>query len=169
MDRDGIDGMISRVMEALLSNEILTCSLIILPNSTMAACDAWDTTANQGPVNFRPIMTHFSHFISFTHASLNHSSHTCYLEHTIIFLVESVPFNRSVLYIERKSGSLYQCHYVTDFWDLIFILIITRVVTLGSLTGSDMFSCIKTGTNRTHSTTVGMDENTFFSQPTSVL
>ena len=169
MDGIATYGIISRVMEALLSKEILTCSLIILSDSIMAAFDAWDTIANQVPVNFRPILTHFSNFVSYTHASLNHSSHTCFLEHTIIFLVESVPFNWSVLYIERKPDSLYQCHKVIDFWDLIFILLITSVVTLGSLTGSILFSCIKTGTNRTHSTTIVMNDNSSFSQPISVL
>ena len=60
MDGIATYGIISRVMEALLSKEILTCPLIILSDSIMAAFDTWDTIANQVPVNFRLILTHFS-------------------------------------------------------------------------------------------------------------
>ena len=165
MDGIATYGIISRVMEALLSKEILTCPLVILSDSIMAAFDTWDTIANQIPVNFRPILTHFSipmpvSTIQVTLASLSTPSS---------FWLNLSLLTDLYIDIERKPGSLYQCHKVIDFWDLIFILLITSVVTLGSLTGSILFSCIKTGTNRTHSTTVGMNDNSSFSQPISVL
>ena len=112
--------------------------------------EAWDSRAYQVPAHLRPILTHFSNLISSTHAILK-QGHTCFLEHTIIFLVEPVPFNWSVLYIERKPGSPYQCHKVIDSWDLIVILLLTSVVTFGYINfRRPPFSCIKTGIITVH-------------------
>lgn len=170
MDRIGVCGIICRVLESLLSKEILPCSLIFCQILPWQPSEAWDSRVYQVPVHLRPILTQFSNLISSTHAILK-QSHTCFLEHTIIFLVERVPFNWSVLYIERKPGSLYQCLKVMDSWDLILILLLTSVVTFGYINfRRPPFSCIKTGIITVHiPTTVGMDENSFSSQPISVL